>query len=365
MAEGWIVRVQGKEYGPVDLETLREWQRDGRVVPDNDVRKSGDSEWSKAATMKELFPPPLPDVVPASSPRRPRSLGEIAIETFHIYRKGFATFFSLALLVAIPGCVLKISLAYFNFSEQGLPTTQILAPRVVAIIAIAALVALWPIFLSGIQIATADLAAGQSISLRDVLRRAARFWPVVAKLCLLVYGSYFVWSVIPLLAIFSLVAAQPSGFSILLAFVILALQVYMTARLFVNFLFWQQSSVLAGLNTLDALRESKELAHTRPQAPRLERPLYRGAIIASLWLLLLVVFSSGAEVPFVMMRIQGITNIQEATALVQKLANASAPDSITLATYVMTSLIQALLRPLLGIAFVILYLDTKRDISPT
>jgi hypothetical protein len=26
MAEEWIVRVQGKEYGPVDFETLSEWK---------------------------------------------------------------------------------------------------------------------------------------------------------------------------------------------------------------------------------------------------------------------------------------------------------------------------------------------------
>src|SRR5207244_2079659 len=136
---------------------------------------------------------------------------------------------------------------------------------------------------------------------------------------------YFVWSVIPILAIFSLVAGQPSFFSLLLALGILVLQVYMTARLFVNFLFWQQSSVLAKLEGLEALRESKELARSRPEAPRLERPLYRGAILVSVWVLLLLALSAGAELPFLFVRLQGVTNLQDAVALAQNLANASAP----------------------------------------
>ncbi len=33
MAEEWIVRVEGKEYGPVDVDELREWKREGRLIP--------------------------------------------------------------------------------------------------------------------------------------------------------------------------------------------------------------------------------------------------------------------------------------------------------------------------------------------
>ena len=31
MAEQWIIQVQGKEYGPVDLKTLREWKAAGTI----------------------------------------------------------------------------------------------------------------------------------------------------------------------------------------------------------------------------------------------------------------------------------------------------------------------------------------------
>jgi hypothetical protein len=359
MPDEWMVRVQGKEYGPVDFETLREWQLDGRLIPENEVRKNRDTTWIKAGTIGDLFPG-VSDLADSTVRQiRKRTLGEILIETFRIYRNGFVPFFCLALLVGIPSLLLKVSLAYVNFSGNATPSRMAVTASAIAVVMFTVVLATWPIFLAGIQIATADLAAGRSVRLRDLLGRAINFWPRVAKLCLLVYGSYFVWSVIPVLAILSLVAGQPSFISILLALGILVLQVYMTARLFVNFLFWQQSSVLAKLEGLEALRESKELARSRAEAPRLERPLYRGAILVSIWVLLLLALSAGAELPFLFVRLQGVTSLQDAVALAQNLANASAPDAITIATYIVTTLIHAALRPLLGIAFVLLYLDAK------
>lgn len=354
----WLVRVQGKEYGPVDLETLREWKHEGRLVEDNELRNVSSAAWMKASAIAGLFgdagivePPPLF--------LRRRAFGEIISETFRIYRKGFFTFFVLALLVAIPSCIFQICLAHLHFPEpQPLSRTAIVAATL-AMVAGAVLFALWPVFIAGIQIATADLAAGRSIRLRDVLQRSAHLWPKVAKLSLIVYGSYFLWSVIPVVAIFSLVAAQPSIVSILLALLILTFQVYMTARLWVNFLFWQQTSVLETSETLEALRESQRLARNPSSAPWHERPVWRGAILASIWFLLLIVMSSGAEIPFLLVRLQGVSSPEDAFSLIQNLANAPTPDAMMIASYVFSSVIHALLRPLLGIAFVILYFDAK------
>ena len=360
MADEWFVRVQGKEYGPVDVDTLREWKQEGRLIADNELRDASNGEWIKASAVAEIFgdtvvvakPPPPPFI-------RPRTFSEIVAESFGIYRKGFLSFFVLALLVAVPSCIFQISLAYLHFPEQEPVSHTARIATTVAMFAIAVLFALWPVFIAGIQIATADLAAGRSIRLGDVLQRAVHLWPKVAKLCLIVYGSYFLWSVIPVVAIFSLVTAHPSIASILLALGILTLQVYMTARLWVNFLFWQQTSVVENLETLEALRESQRLARSQAQAPWHTRPVWRGAILASIWFLLLILLSSGAEIPFLIVRLKGITNPEEAFSLIQNLANAPAPDAMMLASYVFSSLIHALLRPLLGIAFVILYFDTK------
>ena len=42
MSEEWMVRVEGKEYGPVDLDELREWKREGRLIRENEVREPGE-----------------------------------------------------------------------------------------------------------------------------------------------------------------------------------------------------------------------------------------------------------------------------------------------------------------------------------
>src|SRR4051812_43160200 len=105
----WFVRVQGKEYGPVDLETLHEWKREGRLIADNDLRKASNGAWVKASTVRELFEDSAIEQPPPLFMRR-RPFGEIIAETFRIYRKGFFSFFTLALLVGVPSCVFQICL---------------------------------------------------------------------------------------------------------------------------------------------------------------------------------------------------------------------------------------------------------------
>ena len=135
--------------------------------------------------------------------------------------------------------------------------------------------------------------------------------------------------------------------------------VYMNARLFINFLFWQQTAALRAHPPLSALRESKELARSVPDSPRLERPLYRGAIIASIWLLLLLVLTFGAQLPFMLARLIGAENPEQAMALMQKIAQAQTPDALMIAVDIATAAINLLLRPLLAAAFVVLYYDAK------
>ena len=44
MADRWLVRVGEKEYGPVDLDTLGDWKREGRLLPTNEVRREAESD---------------------------------------------------------------------------------------------------------------------------------------------------------------------------------------------------------------------------------------------------------------------------------------------------------------------------------
>ena len=62
MAEQWIIRVLGKEYGPADLATLHEWKSEGRVVPNNPARQVDVDLWKTAGEIPGLFrvePPPV------------------------------------------------------------------------------------------------------------------------------------------------------------------------------------------------------------------------------------------------------------------------------------------------------------------
>src|SRR5207237_4762600 len=100
MAEQWIIRVEGKEYGPADLATLREWKTDGRVLPTNPAREvdvdsaavaisAKEAPWKTAGDIPGLFqvePPPVPagveaNVSPARSVSRAGACGSIVADT--------------------------------------------------------------------------------------------------------------------------------------------------------------------------------------------------------------------------------------------------------------------------------------------
>lgn len=359
MLEQWYVRVEGKEYGPATLQTLREWQADGRLVSKNELRRVGDSEWMPAANHALLFPdPPAAGDVPAVAYQK-RTLPEIMADAFRIYARGFVPFFLLALLVAVPWFAMKVSFAFVKLSPDGNLSSAPLAAIVIGVAMLALMLAARPLFIGGLQFAAAEIDAGRRVGVAQVLTRARELWPRVARLFVVVWSNYLFWIAAPLLAILIIASGQPSAFSALLTIIAFAFVVFMGARLFINFMFWQQAAALANLDGVDALRESKELARSRRDAPRLERPLYRGVMIALLWLVMLIGFSLAAELPFLVVRLQGVSTIEEARAVVQALASATAPDALTIATYALSTLVRALLAPLLGIAFVLLYFDAK------
>ncbi len=356
--DAWFVRVESKEYGPVGIDTLKEWRGEGRVIPQNYLRRQDESAWVLASSLPELFPPAVPPPLPPNELFRRRTLGEIFAETFRIYRKGFFHFLVLSLFVAIPSLGLQIAWSFVHFPENGLIPTGSRVASAIGIVMFAVLLVAWPIFLGGLQFTAEEIADGRKVQLGPLLRRAINYWPRVARLCAFVYGSFLFWTGLPLLLALSL-ASQPNLVSALVALVAVCFQVYMFGRLFVNFLFWQQSCTIADLDGVEALRESKELARSRKNEPTWQRPLYRGALIVSLWVLVLIAVAVTVELPFTIVRLQGITTFEDAYALVQKLANAPVPDTMMIVTNVLSSLANAVVRPLLGIAFVVLYFDAK------
>src|SRR5438876_6005342 len=207
MAEEWIVRVQGKEYGPADIDTLREWKREGRLLPENEARNTGADLWSTAAAIPGLFDAGASEAAIAGRLIEPplqtqhRTFGQILAETFQIYRKGFFQFLGLTLLVLLPSICSQLTTALVQTAHGSDGDLRILAGGSFAFLMFVLSIAMWPVYVAGIQILTAEIAGGRQPRLVAVLNKAVKFWPRVAALCIFVYGVF------ALLMLFGLVIA--------------------------------------------------------------------------------------------------------------------------------------------------------------
>ena len=249
------MRVQGQEYGPVDLDELREWKREGRLIRENEIREPGSERWIRAGELPEIFadeaaPPELPlEVV------RRLSFGEMLRAGWRVYRLGFGRFFALTLRLGPPSS--SRSRPYLEMPKDHGPVAPVIISVVVAFVMLVLLVIAWPFSLAGLQLLAADLYAGRNPTLRDLLTRAKPLWSRMFILGLIVYGSYFLWTVIPLIVAAGLATGATSFSSLLLMLLLLIFALYMVARLFINFLFWQQAGALGGPDAMEALRKAK------------------------------------------------------------------------------------------------------------
>src|SRR5437016_9192281 len=305
MAEQWIIRVQGKEYGPADLATWREWKADGRVLPANPARQAdvNEAHWKRAGDIPGLFqvePPPVQgparnqrsaaytqgsgepkEISDQKSKSRPPSRN-ILIETFGIYFRGFFPFFSLSLLSIIPIVCAELTRRFIDTAPGVNVDLRSLVAVAFGLCMLVLRIVLIPVYIAGIQILTAELATGHRIGFFGVLNAAVKYWPRVTGLGLFVYGVFF------LLILFAagiaiMVLTSATLFSIVLALGLLVFQVWLFGRFFINVLFWQQFTVLENANATDALRESRNLARSGRDLLWYQRPLWRGALVVSLW----------------------------------------------------------------------------------
>jgi hypothetical protein len=358
----WIVRVEGKEYGPADLTTLREWKGEGRVIPSNQARRVDVDLWTTAAEIPDLFekPPPPPPPPPRAKkpPRQRRPPAKIFRRTLQIYGKGFSQFFCLSLLVILPSACAQLTAVFLDrFPNVEVDLRAALGAGVELCMLMLFLV-VWPIYLAGIQVLTAHISAGRRLGFVNALNEAVRFWPRMASGCVFVYLSYVFWTILPLTAILMIGLSGPNLASLFLILLVLSFQVWMTGRLFINFLFWQQCIVLDGLPAPEALRESKRVARSGRHLPRPRRPSWRGVLIASLWFAFVLIVNLWPAWPMVERYFHELTIAQDPQALLDAMKASAKTEGFSLLTFGL-SVLQGVLRPLLGIAFVLLYVDAK------
>ena len=368
MAEEWIVRVQGREYGPANIETLREWKAEGRLLPANEVRRANVDLWTTAAEIPGLFD--IAALAAASAPRLAQpplqvqrcSFGRILTQTFQIYGRGFFQFLGLTLLVLGPSICSQLTTAFVKTPQGSDLDLRALAAGSFAFLMFILSIVIWPVYISGIQILTAEIARGRRPGLLTVLNEAVRFWPRVAALCIFVYGVFFLLMVFGLVIAAVALAGASSLVLILVALALLILQVWMFGRFFVNVLFWQQFAVLENAGFIDALRESRDLARVGRDLPWFQRPLWRGALIASIWFGFVLVITLGPQWGTVQHYFNELLKTQDPQALVQQMTEVQQAAAFDIPAFAL-GVLEKILQPLLGIAFVVLYLDSRIDLK--
>jgi hypothetical protein len=372
VTEEWILRVDGREYGPANIETLREWKAEGRVLPANEARRADTELWSLAAEIPGLFnveaiptasvprlihstssgqaPPPLP----------PRGFGRILADTFRIYGRGFLQFLSLTLLVVLPSVCAQLTAMWMQTGQVSDADLRVLAAGGFAFLMFIFSMAMWPVYVAGIQIITTEVAAGRRTGFFTALNEAVRFWPRVAALCIFVYGVFFLLIVFAFLIAAMITAGGSSVFVIFLALALLGLQVWMFGRFFVNVLFWQQFAVLENAGVIDSLRESRNLARNGRELPWFQRPLWRGVFIASLWFAFVLAIALVSEWTTLQHSLNELMTTQDPQTLLQKLTEAQQARGFDPLTFAL-GILQKILQPLIGIAFVLLYIDSRKE----
>ena len=359
MTEEWIVRVQGVEYGPANIETLREWKVEGRLLPANEARRANVNLWTTAGEIPGLF-----SVEAAVELREPpvqvsrRGFNQILAETFRTYRKGFFQFLGLTLIVLLPSICSQLTTAFVQPPQgSNVDFRSVLAAGFGFLTFILSIV-MWPVYIAGIQILTAEIMHGQRPSLVAMLNEAVTFWPRIAGLCIFVYGVFFLLMIFGL-AVGAMAAAAPSSvLLILLAMALLILQVWMFGRFFINVLFWQQFAVLENAGFTDALRESRALARSGRDLPWFQRPIWRGTLIASIWFAFVAAITLTAQWGTLQHYFNQLLATQDPQTLFQQMTEAQQASGFNVSAFAL-GVVEKILQPLLGIAFVVLYLDSK------
>jgi hypothetical protein len=364
MAEEWIVRVQGKEYGPADIDTLHEWKKEGRLLPENEARTAGDDLWSTAAAIPGLFDVGTLAVASAQAQIVPplqtqyRSFGQILAETFQIYRKGFFQFLGLTLVVLLPSVCSQLTTVLMQTARGSDGDLRVLAGGSFAFLMFVLSMAMWPVYVAGIQIITAEIAHGRRPGLITALNEAVRFWPRVAALCIFVYGVFFLLIVFGLAIAAIALAGGSSLLLILFALGLLFLQVWMFGRFFVNVLFWQQFAVLENAGFIDSVRESRNLARSGRDLPWFQRPMWRAVFISSIWFAFVLAIAVGPQWTTLQHYFNQLATTQDPQKLLQQLTEAQQAHGFDIYSFAL-GILQKILQPLLGITFVVLYLDSR------
>jgi hypothetical protein len=129
----------------------------------------------------------------------------------------------------------------------------------------------------------------------------------------------------------------------------------------VNVLFWQQFAVLQNAGFIDALRQSRDLARSDKALPWFQRPMWRGAFIASIWFTFVMAISLAAQWGTLQHYFNQLLTTQDPQALLQQMTDAQQARGFNIGAFALSA-VEKILQPLVGIAFVLIYLDSRFEL---
>ncbi len=395
----WMVRVNDKDYGPADFQTLVEWKEEGRVIPENLVRAANADFWTTAADIPGLFAQatignpdpletpthhegrgverePLTEQSSAISAGRTRENVEtegsataeggpargffgILGQTCRIFGRNFSQFICLTILVVLPSVCAQLASVWMQDAPGKEVDARTLVLGAFAFCMFVLSVVLWPIYIGAVQIISAEGLGGRRLGFLAALNEAVKFWPRVAVLCIFVYGVFFLLTVFALGIALMLAAGTDSIPVILFAMALLFLQVWMFSRFFINVMFWQQFAVLENTGVFESLRESRRLARGRGDLPWYQSPWWRGAMIVSIWIAAILAIALYSNWSAWNQEWNVTMTTRDPQLLLQKITAIEQARGFNVLSFSL-GLVQKLFQPLLGIAFVVLYFDAKK-----
>ncbi len=310
MSQFYMLRVAGREYGPIEHDDLRTWAREGRLLPTNEVRVVENLNWFPAGALDRVFgetgspapaelprqqPPPLPEIAPAS-------MGSILESTWTDSLRGIGTFFVVMLPIGLSGVLASWGSEWIQADASGSFDRADLIGLAIILGSLLLYLAAWPLCEGAVALGVSDLVEGRPIRAQPLLARSWRHRRGLYSAALIAWGLYFLWILIPTAA-FGFANQQFAGSAIGWAFTALLpflLAVWMLKRIFIRNLFRAQASVFQGLGGREAIRHSHELV-SEPATPWHLRPLWIALMLYLVWFVLLIFITVLTSVPITAM----------------------------------------------------------------
>ncbi|MBI5687107.1 MAG: DUF4339 domain-containing protein [Verrucomicrobia bacterium] len=169
-----IVGGDGKEYGPIDLATIQQWAREGRVAGQTQVWDSRTGQWQPAAQIAELAaafsaPPPAPAAAPGVAPTGPAPGAELAGQILQRdYTVAFGdwlnqgwNFFKANMGFALGACWIVFGMS-FGVSAIGM------IPCFGAVVQLAFNLVVQPVLIGGVWYVLLQRRRGQTVSFGNI-----------------------------------------------------------------------------------------------------------------------------------------------------------------------------------------------------